>query len=77
MIINYEKPFQKVEIFWELSIGNVFRTENTECFFMKVGKGEWDTEEWNAVRLDNGDYEYFDDNDKVIRLKAELNVKDD
>ena len=53
MIINYEKPFQKVEIFWELSIGNVFRTENTEGFFMKVG------------------------NDEVIRLKAELNVKDD
>ena len=76
MIIYYTSP-QKIETFIGLPTGTVFRTDHTKGFFIKIRECGWDDEEWNALNLDNGEYEYFEDDFEVIRLKAELTVRDD
>ena len=76
MIIHYTSP-QRVETFMGLPTGAVFRTGHNKGFFIKIRECGWDDEEWNALKLDDGEYEYFEDDSEVIRLKAELSVRDD
>ncbi len=75
MNVRFENEI-KVELFCNIGIGDCFAVDlNTpdQLICMRImGCGdEWD----NAVELQNGEAVHFDDDEKVIPIKAELKVR--
>jgi hypothetical protein len=63
----------KTAKFGHLQVGTVFKHKLFEEFYIKTSIVDDDNELIiNAVRLDNGLATYFDDNDEIVKVDAEL-----
>ena len=49
----------------------------TDAFhhFLKINQEMWDGEEFNAVRLDNGDLNHFYDSETVLKVNAKVVIE--
>ena len=48
---------------------------NAIHYYLKINREMWDNEEFNAVRLDNGDLIHFYDSETVLKVNARVVIE--
>lgn len=70
-----DKTKMETMLFVDIDDGDVFSDALPLHYYLKINKGMWDGEEFNAIRLDNGNLTHFYENETVLKLNARVVIE--